>query len=365
MAASIFWASNGEFKIRFVDALFVCVSAATGTGLSPVDLSSTTPWQQAIITLLEICGNLVFVSWVVVYFRRSVPSPSIECKWLTFLSAYFIDHLKHIVAAEHERKIARHETSASHASRAIVDNLVAHGLAELHERQSSTTQRRTSKWTSGEGPPVICADMVRRLDIAPHPIDPTGNTSLASGVQPMCSPRAVDSDRSPRAKSIDASAQPRHAHPESFGGFPYPWHVLSRMLRRLFPTLHEKLRRTMTMPRTSTLLPPNGDPAAVLTGETTRRVPYISFSAHVGRNSTFHDLTDENIEELGGVEYRALTALLWIVPLVGIYAVFERIVDKHLPAVLLRIIGNDLHHHRPVRESSAVAVDLPRPRATP
>jgi hypothetical protein len=42
-------------------------------------------------------------------------------------------------------------------------------------------------------------------------------------------------------------------------------------------------------------------------------VPYISFNAIVGRNSTFHLLTKEQMEELGGVEYRALNALLWLV----------------------------------------------------
>ena len=238
--------------------------------------------------------------------------------------------------------MARHETSASHASqgnpsRAIVDNLVSHGLNELRERQSTKVtpmQRRTSKWSSADSPPAIRTDMVRRLDVAPCPIDPTGNTShgsYASGVHisSLVPQRTVDGERLQRVRSIDsraytyASAQatpPQHTHPESFGGFPYPWRLLSGALRRLFPTLHRKLRRTMTMPRTSTLLPPNSDVAGISAGEEARRVPYISFSAIVGRNSTFHDLTDENIEELGGVEYRALTALLWIVPLVGSYA---------------------------------------------
>ena len=41
--------------------------------------------------------------------------------------------------------------------------------------------------------------------------------------------------------------------------------------------------------------------------------PYISFEAVVGRNSEFEELTREQLEELGGVEYRGLTALLWIV----------------------------------------------------
>ena len=44
-----------------------------------------------------------------------------------------------------------------------------------------------------------------------------------------------------------------------------------------------------------------------------RPVSYISFEAVVGRNSAFHQLTHDQLEELGGVEYRGLTALLWIV----------------------------------------------------
>lgn len=37
----------------------------------------------------------------------------------------------------------------------------------------------------------------------------------------------------------------------------------------------------------------------------------------VGRNSHFHDLTQEEHDELGGVEYRALRILFWIVLLVS------------------------------------------------
>jgi hypothetical protein len=46
-------------------------------------------------------------------------------------------------------------------------------------------------------------------------------------------------------------------------------------------------------------------------------VPYISFDAVVGRNSSFHHLTSEQRDEIGGVEYRALGALLWIVGIVS------------------------------------------------
>lgn len=44
----------------------------------------------------------------------------------------------------------------------------------------------------------------------------------------------------------------------------------------------------------------------------TDTTPYLTFQAKVGRNSRFKGLTTEQQEELGGVEYRALTILLRI-----------------------------------------------------
>ncbi|KAI0669657.1 cation transport protein-domain-containing protein, partial [Trametes maxima] len=108
-----------------------------------------------------------------------------------------------------------------------------------------------------------------------------------------------------------ATSQPfatrRNVH-KGFGGFPMPHEIISRLFGRAFPSLERKLTRTITMPRTRTIasergtLPPGIHP-----------VPYITFEAIVGRNSVFQGLTREQLEELGGVEYRALSALLWIV----------------------------------------------------
>lgn len=60
--AAIFYASNGEFYISFIDSLFNCVSAMTVTGLTTVDLSSLTGWQQTILFLLQCVGNIVRIS---------------------------------------------------------------------------------------------------------------------------------------------------------------------------------------------------------------------------------------------------------------------------------------------------------------
>jgi Trk-type K+ transport system membrane component len=57
--SGIFYASNGEFKVAYIDALFVCYSAMTVTGLTTVNLSSLTGWQQAIVFILMLVGDVV------------------------------------------------------------------------------------------------------------------------------------------------------------------------------------------------------------------------------------------------------------------------------------------------------------------
>ena len=70
------------------------------------------------------------------------------------------------------------------------------------------------------------------------------------------------------------------------------------------------------MPRTATLLP--ADTVRTSQGPHTSStvVPYLSFPTIVGRNSVFHGLTEDQLEELGGIEFRALNMLMWAVPLV-------------------------------------------------
>lgn len=97
-----------------------------------------------------------------------------------------------------------------------------------------------------------------------------------------------------------------------FGGFPGPQQIISQLIHRFFPGVHRQLRRTVTMPRTTTITSIRGN------NRSARAVPYISFDAVVRHNSTFESLTDEQLEELGGVEFRALNALLWIVGIVRV-----------------------------------------------
>ncbi|KAF8488600.1 hypothetical protein F5888DRAFT_1674909 [Russula emetica] len=54
IAAGILSASNGAFDVKYIDALFLCVSGITGTGLVTVDLSALTPLQQVILVIVSL-----------------------------------------------------------------------------------------------------------------------------------------------------------------------------------------------------------------------------------------------------------------------------------------------------------------------
>jgi Trk-type K+ transport system membrane component len=65
ISAAIFFASNGKTYVSYTDSLFLCVSAATMAGLSTVDLSAVTVWQQFILFILMLSGSPV--SWIPPY----------------------------------------------------------------------------------------------------------------------------------------------------------------------------------------------------------------------------------------------------------------------------------------------------------
>ncbi|CAE6446434.1 unnamed protein product [Rhizoctonia solani] len=71
ISAAIFYASNGNTKISYLDSLFMCASAMTTSGLNTVNLSTTTVWQQVILAFLMFIGNSTSISLVVLFVRRS------------------------------------------------------------------------------------------------------------------------------------------------------------------------------------------------------------------------------------------------------------------------------------------------------
>ncbi|KAH8672568.1 cation transport protein-domain-containing protein [Tricladium varicosporioides] len=67
----IFWlATRPDRSIRYIDSVFMVVSALTGTGLSTLNLSSLNTGQQILMFLLMFCGSPTLISVFVVWIRR-------------------------------------------------------------------------------------------------------------------------------------------------------------------------------------------------------------------------------------------------------------------------------------------------------
>ncbi|KAI0302328.1 cation transport protein-domain-containing protein [Multifurca ochricompacta] len=162
--------------------------------------------------------------------------------------------------------------------------------------------------------------------------------------------RATHGPPVPRTQTIEFAPYPQtrhrvqlfsilithHTKHDHFGGFPGPQDIISRLIRRFLPGVHRQLTRTVTMPRTTTITSIRGN-----TGRA-RGVPYISFDAVVGHNSTF--------ERAGWCEFRALNALLWIV---GIYHISVQLLSYAIiaPYISSNKWKNDFlppRLHRPV-----------------
>lgn len=124
-------------------------------------------------------------------------------------------------------------------------------------------------------------------------------------------PRTGTTGTFPRTYSLKPSvSRTQDARLSGFGGFPTPFQLAKGLVQRVAPKASLSFGKTATMPRTNTI---SGRGTMATDGTQGKEVPYISFSAVVGRNSRFTDLTDEQKDELGGVEYRALRVLLYIV----------------------------------------------------
>jgi hypothetical protein len=142
-----------------------------------------------------------------------------------------------------------------------------------------------------------------------------------------------------------------------FGGFPSPLKLIAQLAKKAFPDKHRTLTQTLTMPRSNTI-GRKGTIISEMDSTVEKEVPYISFAAVVGRNSRFEGLTGEQMDELGGVEYRALKALLWIVVGVSLLLLLQGKetprYDRQCPSRADRTIlplcpARRFRHSRPIR----------------
>jgi len=215
--------AQAQFGLRYIDALFLCASAMTNSGLNVVNLGAITGFQQAVLFILIPLGNVMFVSMSTVYIRK-----------------YFF------------RKKIKHFLRHSRAGRQVTNDI---------ERDSISHPNTLDSYQS----------------------------SRSIGALPSRTPK----DNNMTAKLRNRKAPKKDTNPHHlnhFGGFPLPWENagVQNLLHAPFRKLHR---------------PPHDEPHN-----------YLSFKPALDSRGRFLSLDERQREELGGVEYKALHLLGWLLP---------------------------------------------------
>ncbi|KAJ3726247.1 hypothetical protein C8R42DRAFT_718482 [Lentinula raphanica] len=195
--SAIFYASNGRFKISYIDALFNCVSAMTVCGLATVDLSSLTPWQQVILFIQMCLGSPVRIVLIASHLNSYFPplGPCImgdcvhskvsQSSTSLTLPQYLLEHryyferkFEHIIESAANRKEVSAPSDLEQKSMIIRWSRSLISLLMGRKRAGLPIKRQDSTESSGEKsrkiPKKLRTDMIRRMDDAPKLVNPSG-----------------------------------------------------------------------------------------------------------------------------------------------------------------------------------------------
>lgn len=222
---------DSRFNLDYIDALFLCCSAMTNTGLNSINLGAITGFQQAVLFILIPMGNVMVVSTSTIYVRKH---------WFKKKMKDFLQHSK--------------------AGRIVAGDI---------EREESRTAESSHSTSTG-----------KLVDRTPrnHHMTPE-----------------LRSRKAPRKQSVEH-------HVNEYGGFPFPWQ--SSAFQNVFHAPFQKIHRR-----------PHDEPHS-----------YLSFQPSLDARGRFHSLGEREREELGGVEYRALHLLSWLLPAYLLFWFFVAIV---------------------------------------
>ena len=129
------------FRLRYIDALFLCASAMTNTGLGTVNLSSITAFQQAVLAILILLGNITTLSVVTVFVRRH------------FFRKHMKNFLKHSEAGRRLVNVIDQEQGLANKGRIRKRELASSGLKQrkTDQRAQQSTKIATKHHENDQG----------------------------------------------------------------------------------------------------------------------------------------------------------------------------------------------------------------------
>jgi hypothetical protein len=308
----IFWGSSSPAKsISYTDSLYLVVSAMTEAGLNTVNLSQMTTWQQIMLWLLILIGSSVFVSIGTVLTRKRV----------------FESRFENVVRAQKVNRMRRRTVSnfsmmnmTKGKELPVAQPLDAQQKVAEPVNGSNFESRHSGPRDPTEG--IAPSDLVTRME-SPNHIEKEGESSgNGSGNRSPDIEKGgggesaiIDDDEVfvPRGREVDLDQDQistmHYAPPTG----PERRRVLSFVGVGAHPN-----STAYQLPRSEGLLNRIGKKAQEknIESEHLSQIPYPTYLTRrtTGRNAQFFGLSRAEREHLGGVEYRAISLLAWVVP---------------------------------------------------
>lgn len=355
-------------NLDYIDALFFSAGAATQSGLNTVDLNLLFTYQQVILYFVSMLTTPIFIHTMLVFvrlywFEKRFQHVVRDARALRHTRS----RLRTITEDKDPEAYSREENGVGNRSIVVMRN-TQENTGEKPQEQTPSPEISDSGSASGAGKDEsVSEDEVngQRGTLGfglgslrfPTQLSPdqhiaflenqrknTGALRIPSpreydrgGVPQVLEDQEIQEVSSPRTNGRD-EADDRHSEEEDQVGplgAPHitinePDMVRTRTRNSTFPrldtrpTMHETkdVNDPSPLHRTTTRRPTLTSVYRSLTQERDRNtLPYLSWNATVARNSNFVDLTEEQRDELGGIEYRALKTLA--VVLMSYYVLFH------------------------------------------
>ncbi|KAL4939589.1 hypothetical protein BDV06DRAFT_224861 [Aspergillus oleicola] len=274
-------------NLRAVDAYFFGASASTESGLNTIDVKELKTYQQLYIYFIPILTNLGFINILVVVVRLY----------------WFEKRLKEAAVALQPapRRNRDPEVAVAQLSQSsTVTVKSAHAEARRVETAApnnpvpATSISFADELRHSEGGKALYIPSPRELDQGYH----IAEIDVEASKRALERARTNDS-QSTTTNTVNGSIRQRSIARQRSNNL-----AISKIASTLF-TVGPSASHTK---RESVAQPPQEEPLAQQLA-----LPELSSQATVGRNSGFRNLTAQDRETLGGIEYRALRLLLKIV----------------------------------------------------
>ncbi|KAF7125452.1 hypothetical protein CNMCM5793_001691 [Aspergillus hiratsukae] len=342
-------------NFAYIDILFFCSGAATQSGLNTVDFNKLRTYQQVILYFSSMLTTPIFIHSVLVFIRLY---------WFEKRFQHIVQDTRAMRSTRTRMRtmsrdkdatsLGREEAGIAHRPIVVLRNNTQESNERGREPAARTPEHELtpgspSRVDSGDSSENQVSSLGLGLgslrlpaQLSPeHHIAFLENQRKNKGALRIPSPREYDRGGVPevleeaddegagskrtRSSTSDEESSRNSEESDQVGPLEGPHITINepdiqqtRTRNSTFPRLDTRptyrdtkdLNDTSALERSKSRRPTFGNLYRSLTQERERNtLPYLSWNATVARNSNFVDLTEEQRDELGGIEYRALKTL--------------------------------------------------------